>query len=184
MDRLPALLDAEDALDVLRSTPKPSQALLALIIAELSKTHVNRKIRALTGIRKDYQVSHLKRAGKVLSVEQLNLWHNNPKMISLGHVRALCSMSSSQREYYLRKLLTTKITVGELEAIAAKRSLTTGHASDLERYARKMGEATGRIVTLSYRPALSMGKITLSWHGYDDLDAIAQKLGFNPQEYL
>lgn len=184
MDTLPHLLNSDDALDVLKTTPSPSHALLALVVAELSKTHVNRDIRTLTGIRKDYVVSHLKRAGKTLSHEQLELWHNNPTSITLGHVRALCSMLASQREHYLRKLLAVKITVGELEAIAAKRSLTTGNESDLERYARKMGEVTGRIVTLSYRPALSMGKITLSWHGYDDLDTIAQKLGFNPQEHF
>ncbi len=182
---LPYFVEREDALNALKGPEKPSEALLALIVAELARESPNREIRVITGIKQVYTVSHLKRAGKTLTHEQLELWHNNPKRITLTHVRALCRMRSQQREQMLRKLLSTKMTSAELEAIAAKRQTSDlGNESDLDRYARKMGEVTGRVVSLSYRPALQSGKITLSWQGYDDLDELSLNLGFDSSEYI
>ncbi len=185
MAALPWFLERQDALDALNSPVKPSQALLALVVAMLSQDSTNREIRAITGIQHAYTVSHLKRAGKTLTYEQLELWHANPTRITLTHVRALCGMPAQQRDQWLHKLLATRIPSTQLEAVAAKRQPSDlGNESDLERYARKMSEATGRVITLSYRPALQTGKITLSWHGYDDLDDIAKKMGFIPSDYL
>ncbi len=137
------------------------------------------------GIKHDYTVSHLKRVGKTLTHEQLELWHNNPRRITLTHVRALCRMRSQQRDELFRKLLATKMTSAQLEAIAAKRQATDfSNESGLDRYARKMSEVTGRVISFSYRPALQPGKITLSWQGYDDLDELSKNLGFDAQSYI
>ncbi len=67
MTPLPYFIEREDALNALNGPEKPSQALLALVVAELSRESTNREIRAITGIKQAYKVSHLKRAGKTLT---------------------------------------------------------------------------------------------------------------------
>ena len=187
MHTLPHVTNSYEALDALKRTSTPTRAFLALVVAILSKEHTNREIRAITGIHQDYTVSHLKRAGKKLTYEQLELWHNNPQSITLGHVRALCRMPSTQREHYLRKLLAVKITVDKLEVIAAKRSTATNDENDTKLYAEAISRATGRVVTISQpqvKAGIPIGEIRLGWYGYDDLEQIAGLLGYNPQEEL
>ena len=187
MHPLPHLTTPNEALDALKRISTPTQAFLALVVALLSKVHTNREIRAITGIHHDYTVSHLKRAGKKLTRKELELWHNNPQSITLGHVRVLCRMPSTQREHYLRKLLAVKITVSKLETIAAKRSTITNDENDCELYAQKISRATGRAIAIS-QPKLKgnvwIGKMILGWYGYEDLERIAKLLGYNPQEEL
>ncbi len=189
MEMLPLMLDGEDAIDFYRSTPDKTDAFKAKVIAVMiTDGFSNGQIRDELKIQKDYVVSHYKRVGTTLNDEQLQLWHNNPSNITLGHARAVSSMKSpALREQTLRKLLTTKISVAKLEKMAA-----TGEQQDdiddiekhLKQYAGYMSEVTGRVVDIKMKKGEKMGKITLSWTGYDDLDDVAKALGFKPSDYM
>ncbi len=184
MDNLPILIDADDAIDAYFNNKPASKALQAKIIALLSEEgFTNGQIRQALQIEKDYVVSHLKRAGETLTDTQLTLWHNNPQRITLGHIRALCSLNPDQREQYLRQLLQTRVSVNHLERISQGHD-NSAIDQDLKRYEQKMSEVTGRMVELSYDPSHRSGKITLSWHGFDDLDDVAARFGFKASEHI
>ncbi|MCP3671414.1 MAG: hypothetical protein GY814_13475 [Gammaproteobacteria bacterium] len=85
MPTLPYFLETEDAIAALDDREEKTDALLAHIVATLSKTAKNREIRHLTGLKHDYQVSHFKRAGKTLTQEQkaLPTKHEHQQQVGL-----------------------------------------------------------------------------------------------------
>jgi ParB family chromosome partitioning protein len=92
---------------------------LAWIIATLSRGgYLNSDIREALVIGPVYRVTHLKRAGLALSEDEMELWHQNPTRITLGHVRAIWKLPRTERENMLRNLLLVKTPVSEFERIA------------------------------------------------------------------
>lgn len=189
MEKLPFLLSSRHALEVYNETSEKTDAFCALVVGILTEDgKTNPQIRELLDIKHAYTVSYYRKAAKALTEEQLNLWHKNPLQITLGHVRAICRMKKSQREGILRKLLATKLSVATLEKMAAT-GTTEDNSDDLQahfkRYAEHMSQQIGRIVDISYNAKNGkMGRISVSWNGYEDLDNIAKALGFNPEDHL
>lgn len=181
IDALPYFVTAEDAVAFYRDNPTCSDAIKAYILAFLTaEGFSNRAIRAALQIPKVYTVTHLKRAGQALDHAQLTLWHRNPTRITLGHVRAIASFPSAQRETWLRKLLVQKIPVHQLEALAQGR--TDSHNADIKRYQERMAQVLGRPLNIRYNPATQSGSLTLDFFTLEDLDRVAAALGFTPED--
>lgn len=174
----------DDAIDFWKSSSNLSGAEKALVIGVLSNEGFkNRQIRAELAIDKDYEVSQLKRIGRTLTREQLELWHENEQRISLGHVRALTMIDDPKREYLMRDMLIKKVSVSELFRIARGEEDEVLDV-DVERFRRLMSEVIGRDVRLSYNTGKQSGKITLPYYGVDDLGRICKQLGFDSEKHL
>jgi ParB family chromosome partitioning protein len=176
---LPLLLDAEEAIDYARSNPMTSDAVRAWIVAILSREgYANGDIREALGIGPVYAVTHLKRVGLALSEDEMELWHQNPRRITLGHVRAIWKLPRAEREEMLRGLLRVKTPVSEFERIA--KGEQDEHDCDIKRFETLMGEVLGRNIRIQYKKATQTGTLTLDFFTLDDLDDVAKKLGYAP----
>jgi ParB family chromosome partitioning protein len=182
MALLPLLVDAEDAIDYAKSNRMTNDALLAWIVATLSREgYLNRDIREVLVISEVYRVTHLKRVGLALSEDEMELWHQNPKRITLGHVRAIWKLPRKEREKMLRNLLLVKTPVSEFERIA--RGEGEERDCDIERFETLMGETLGRKVSIHYKKAKQTGTLTLDFFTLDDLEEVASKLGFQLESF-
>lgn len=195
MESLPLILDTDEAIDYFNQHPNCTDAIKAYIVAFLfSEGLENADIRTALNIEKIYLVSHLKRAGNLLSEEELELWHNNPIAITLGHVRAIAKLPYKKRDELLRDLLTGKNknddkrnskSVARYESIA--RSLLKGEAIekdvDIKRYEELMQGVTGRVTKIRFNHAKQSGTISLDFFSLDSLDDIAKALGFNAEDH-
>jgi len=190
MESLPFIFDTKEAIDYYHQHPGCTDAIKAYIVAFLFGEGLeNTDIRQALKIEKIYLVSHLKRAGTLLSEEEIELWHNNPRSITLGHVRAVAKLPFIDRDRLLRKLLPgvskENKSVAKYESIA--RSLAKGEEIkkdvDIIRYEERMQEVTGRVTKIRYNQAKRSGTITLDFFSLDSLDDIAKALGFNAEEH-
>lgn len=184
VDLLNHIVDAPSALEVLEKEPKASEAEIAKCIAILrAQGYTNRQVREIVGM-KNYMISHLKRVGQHLCDEALQLWHNNPNRITLGHVRAITTMPADQQVQLCRDLLVKHITVRQFEQLASNK--ITSVDDDMARYLaqlqERMSNTIGRPVSITTRANGRSGKITLDWFDFDDFDNLCQQLGFNSQE--
>ncbi|ODS23553.1 transcriptional regulator [Candidatus Endobugula sertula] len=181
MKTLPILLDDEEAIRYYQETESISDAEKAYVVRLLSlEGYQNKRIRDVLGIEKVYAVTHLKRAGLALSDDELTLWLNNPKKITLGHVRAAAKLPQPKRETLLRDILAKKISVHECELIAKGQSEEKD--VDVKRYAEDMENQLGRPINIRYNPAKCSGSVTLQFFGLDDLDDVSESLGYKVQE--
>lgn len=181
---LPFLKDAEDAVDYWHTTTNKTHAEKALVIALMSNQgYKNRDIRKELNLDNDYIVSQLKRIGLSLTRDQLELWHENGKRITLGHVRGIVMMKPKMREETIRSLLHKKISVKEVFRRARGENIAD-QDPDLARFQRMMSDVIGRDVKLSYSNESRSGKITLPYYGMDDLDRLCTELGFDSQKHL
>lgn len=180
MSLLPLLLDAEDALEHFSKGDGSINAELALIVGILSKDgYSNTRIRELLDIDKVYLVTHLIRVGLSYSIEELQLWHNNPA-ISFGHMRAIAKLPRDDRETLLRNHLSgPHRTVASFEAIARGKEVSS---VDIKRFEQAMGETLGRDVKVIFNQRNNVGSIKLSFFRLSDLSDISTKLGFTPGE--
>lgn len=177
---LPLLLDAEEAVDYARSNRITKDAVLAWIIAILSRDgYTNGDIREALDMGPVYLVTHLKRVGLALSEDEMELWYQNPVRITLGHVRAIWKLPRAEREKMLRNLLLVKTPVSEFERIA--RGERDERDYDIKRFETLMSEALGRTIRIQYKKATQTGSLTLDYFTLDDLEDVAKKLGYSPE---
>ena len=195
MESLPLILDTDEAIDYFNKHPNCTDAIKAYIVAFLFNEGLeNADIRAALHIENICLVSYLKRAGTHLTEAELELWHNNPKNITLGHVRAIAKLPYKDRDHLLGNLVVGRNksdggknskSVAKYESIA--RSLAKGEAIekdvDIIRFEEKMQGATGRVTKIKFNQAKQSGTITLSFYSLDALDDIAKALGFNAEEH-
>lgn len=177
---LPLFTDPQEALDFVRNTPAITDPQRAYVVAFLSREGwTNRQIRQQLGIEKVYTLTHYKRVGLALSEIEFSLWEKNPERITLGHLRALCHLTSSVREPLLRTLLAQRLSVTKLQA---RLKTHAQHADvDIKRYENRMEERLGRGVKIQFDATRQSGKLTLDFFGLDDLDSLAASLGFTPE---
>lgn len=181
MNNLPFVIDWKEAFSHFHKDIDLNDAQKSYLIGFLAKKgKSNAEIRSLLGIRKVYTVTHYKRAGTLLSEEELQLWNRNPTRITLGHVRAVTSLPRAKREALLRGLLTSKKSVQELVLIAKGKE--NGLGVDIKRFATEMGESIGRNVEISYDRIKRRGSLTLDFYSLDDLDDLSSKLGYTAQK--
>lgn len=178
---LPILLSISDAVDFIACSPELTDAQRAYTAAFMSNEGAtNAEIRDALVIKHNYQASHLIRVGKVHSTDHLRLWCENPDRIKLGHMRALTGCTVDVRDHWLRKLLTTKITVQSLEALA--RGDEQQQDVDVRNYETYISENLGRPINLSFNKRANKGSLTLTYYGLDDLDEILKSLGLIQDE--
>lgn len=183
MNPLPQFTDTAEAIDYYLARPTCTDAEKALVVATLSRLGLsNKAIRQALHISHVYTVTHLKRAGTLLSDTELQLWYRNPTRITLGHVRAVAKLPQPERENLLRDLLRRNTPVHQLEALAQGKS--TDHDADIARYETVMAEVIGRRVKVQYDKSKRTGSITLDFYTLEDLDRIAQALGFDAETHL
>ena len=164
-----------EAIQYALTTPDAGSAQLAAIVAFLSANGLtNREIRARLNIEKVYTVTHLKRAGTALTPEEIELWHNNPTRITLGHIRAIAKLPLTSREPLLRSLLLKKQPVSNFEALAKGKQAE--NSADIRQFERMIGDILGRDIKVDYNPRNSCGSLLLSFYGLDDLENITAAL--------
>jgi len=102
VESLPLILDTDEAIDYFIHHPNCTDAIKAYIVAFIFGEELeNAVIFTALNIKKIYLVSHLKRADALLTVEELELWHNNPIATTLNHVRAINKLPyKKERSYY------------------------------------------------------------------------------------
>lgn len=177
---LPILTDAQEALKFYRSTNPLNDAQRAYVIAFLSREGwTNRQIRSELGIEKVYTLTHYRRVGLALSESEFALWSKNPDRITLGHLRALCHLKPEIREPLLRNVLAHKLSVSKLQQRI--RGNDQRQNGDIKRYEAQMEGILGRGVKIHFDINRQSGKLTLDFFGLDDLDQIANSLGFQPE---
>lgn len=187
LDReLPFLLDAEEAVEYLNNN-RCDDAITAYAIGIMSKEgYSNKMIRDATGIDKVYTVTHYKRAGTMLSEEEILLWHNNPLRITLGHVRVVSKLNRTIRERFLRDLISKKINEKPI-SVSTLKDLSQGveptKNSDIKRLENDMEEATGRSIQIEYNKDKKTGSIKLSFFTLNDLDKLCKMVGYSHTEY-
>lgn len=183
MNPLPRFTDASEAIDYYLARPTCTDAEKALVVATLSRQGLsNKAIRQALNINRVYTVTHLKRAGTLLSDTELQLWYRNPTRITLGHVRAVAKLPQPERENLLRDLLRRNTPVHQLESLAQGKA--ADNDADIARYETLMAEVIGRHVKVQYDKAKRTGSITLDFYTLEDLDRIAQALGFDAEKHL
>lgn len=163
------------ATDFFISQTNLTSAQQACVVAFLNQRGMtNRDIRSALCIDKVYTVTHLKRTGTALSLIELELWHQNPDRISLGHVRAITKLPMEQRESLLRELLVRKIPVSHFEAIAKGKHIETD--ADIKRFERVIGDMLSREIEVQYNQKTGSGCLSLSFTGLDDLEQMTAAL--------
>lgn len=181
MSNLPFVTDWKEAVSYFHKSDDLNDAQKSYIIGFLAKEgKSNAEIRQLLGIQKVYTVTHYKRAGTLLSEEELQLWSRNPIRITLGHIRAVTSLPRAKREALLRGILTSRKSVQELVLIAKGKE--PGLDVDIKRFAIEMGESIGRNVAISFDKVKGRGSLTLDFYSLDDLDDLSSKLGYVAQK--
>jgi ParB family chromosome partitioning protein len=182
MERLPLILDTNEAIDYFRQHPDCTDAVKSYVVAFLyGEGFKNASIRAALNIDKVYLVTHLKRAGTLLSETELELWHNNSKTITLGHVRAIARLPRAKREPLLRGLLTRRTPVSRFELLGKGEECEKD--VDIKRYEEVMQNVTGRVTKIRYNNAKRSGTISLDFFSLDALDDISKALGFNAEDH-
>jgi len=185
MNEFPLFTSSRDAIEFHNSSANCPDAIKASIVARLSADgYSNKSIRKALNINKVYTVTHLKRVGTALSESELQLWHNNSKRITLGHVRAISKLPKRRREELLRELLIKRTSVHSFEKIAKGEEITKEQDPDIKRYEEVMAEMIGRPVKIHLNKATKSGTIKLGFFGYDDLDNISKSLGFDSSEHI
>lgn len=175
---LPILLDEFDAIQYYRD--ELSDAHKAFTIAYLSKYYSNKQIRDALKIKNNYTVSQFKTAGLKLTEAELELWDKNSNQISLGHIRAIVKYDESERDSILRDILSKKLSVRHVESLAKKKEENN---ADLERYEREMALQLGYAIKINYDPNKKVGSLTLPFYSYENLEDIADKLGYKSDDY-
>lgn len=109
------------------------------------------------------------------------------RLISTGHAKVLLGLDSEEhRKLLARRVIETGMSVREAEVQVKRLKESSGRSSkarkapvaestairDLE---KRMGEHFNTRVSLQHSP--KKGKITIEYHGNDDLDRILEKLG-------
>lgn len=183
MNRLPYFFDAQDAIAYYRQNPTISDAARAYVVRTLSKNgYSNKKIRETLGIDKVYTVTHLKRTGCALTEEQLMLWEKNSSRITLGHMRAIATLSPHRIEEILRRIVSHKLSVRQVVDLAKGKE--NEPANDIKAFQEEVGEAIGRPVKVFFNESTCCGSITLDFYGLEDLDNITKALGYSRDETI
>jgi ParB family chromosome partitioning protein len=178
---LPLVLDTQEAVSFYHAHGGLNDAQIAYLVGFLSKEgHSNKKIRHFLGITKVYTVTHLKRAGTLLSEAELQLWCDNPERITLGHVRAVAKLPPKEREGLLRDLLAKRRSVHDFELLAKGKSPVPD--VDTKRYSSRMSEVLGYPVEIIFNQYTKRGRLILDFYTVDDLEDMARKLGYIPEQ--
>lgn len=111
------------------------------------------------------------------------------RLISTGHAKVLLGLESDEhRKLLARRIIETGMSVREAEAQVRRLKQGSGtgkkvrKAPEAEQTAirdleKRMGDHFNTRVSLQHSP--KKGKITIEYHGNDDLDRILEKLGLN-----
>lgn len=176
--------DVPSAIDALVNSAQQTDAVIAKSVGILrTNGYTSKQVREIVG-EKNYVISHLKRVGLNLSQEALELWHSNPKRITLGHTRAIAYLPPQKQEELCRNLLVKHITVRQLEQLANKKIDNVD--DDMGRYLaqlqEKISETIGRPVSITTKGNGKSGSLTLDWFDFEDFDHICKQLGFELEE--
>lgn len=178
MDTLPLLIDEDDAVDLFNNG-NCNDTIKAYVVHYLSNNGLsNRQIRDLLGIDKVYTVTHLRRAGS-LSEGELLLWMRNPKCLTLGHIRAISQLPAQKRENAIRNQLRTKHSVRQLEKLVKNVEIAD---INTKHYVEEMSTSIGFKVELQHNQVKGGGKLSIFYHSLDELQGIAEKLGYHTEE--
>ncbi len=183
MKRLPLLTDTGEAVTFYESTPTAwsSNLMKAWVVRHLvADGYSNADIRHAMRIKKKYVVTHLIRVGKSLSLDEFDLWSDNPSRITFGHMRAIASLPYSTRIDLIKLLLKSKTTVAQFEKIArGKKS-----ESDVEiRWLEKdISEHIGQPTRIRFNHKKKTGSVTVDFFSLDEFDDLCRKLGYKPNE--
>ena len=183
MDLLPPFLNREQAVALYQQTEEKTDAFKAYTVSYLSRQGMNnREIRARLAIEKVYTVTHLKRAGLLLNCDELNLWHRNPKRITLGHVRALGRFGAERRTEALRNLLLRNTPSHQLRRLA--KGAPAEKSADIKQYETLMSEVIGRPIEIQYDASKQSGELIVKFFSLGELDDLSTQLGFNAEDHF
>jgi ParB family chromosome partitioning protein len=111
------------------------------------------------------------------------------RLISTGHAKVLLGLESeTHRKLLARRIIETGMSVREAEAqvrrlkegssrSSKKRKLPEGEDTAIRDLEKRMGDHFNTRVSMKH--GAKRGKITIEYHGNDDLDRILEKLGLN-----
>jgi ParB family chromosome partitioning protein len=111
------------------------------------------------------------------------------RLISTGHAKVLLGLESeTHRKLLARRIIETGMSVREAEAqvrrlkdgssrSSKKRKLPEGESTAIRDLEKRMGDHFNTRVSMKH--GAKRGKITIEYHGNDDLDRILEKLGLN-----
>jgi len=178
MNILMEIGDAEDAIDYFQECHPAPLPVKAYVAGHLSKLgYSNARIRESLDVKTTYECTDLRRIGRNLSPDQLELWWNNEDRIKLGHVRAISRLPAPEREKVLRDLLVKRISVAQIEAMAVGKA--SAPDVDTAKFEREMSEAIGRGVRVQTKGAKQSGRIILDFYSLEDLERVAEDLGYH-----
>lgn len=183
MKRLPLLIDAAEAVMFYESNPTvwSSDLMKAWVVRHLvADGYSNADIRQALRIRKKYVVTHLIRVGKSLSLDEFDLWSDNPSRITFGHMRAIASLPYSIRIDLLKLLLKSKTTVAQLEKIA--RGKKPDNEIDIRKLELNISEHIGQPTRIRFNHKKKAGSVTVDFFSLEEFDFLCEKLGYKPNE--
>lgn len=205
---LPLLLDAEEAIEYLKSDER-NDAEKAYAIGIMSRDGFsNKEIREALGIKRVYTATHYIRAGTRLSEEELSLWHENivacrkkkrltdlrlgrtHHLITLGHIRTILGLRKKDRITLLERIETEDgkkarkpITIEELKKLMKGFELEKENESDMRSFEIDFEEKTNREIKVRYNQETEMGTIQIAFYKLSDLENICGFFGYkNPSE--
>ena len=176
---LPILFDEFDAIKKYKDATTDAER--AHIVGFLSESWRSQKISMSLGIENKYLLSYLKRAGNVLSEEELELWQRNAHVVTLGHIRALLGYDSNTRDKILRDIISKRMSVREVESL--KHPSKKAKSSDLLDFENKLSQAAGAPVEIQYDPLTHSGKLIIDFYSLEELEDKAEKLGYRSSEW-
>ncbi|MCS7068567.1 MAG: ParB/RepB/Spo0J family partition protein [Meiothermus sp.] len=98
--------------------------------------------------------------------------------ISAGHARALLMLPESRRSWGLSEILAKQLSVRETEKLKDKAVARNPRARGEEPYAEIARDLSHRLGTRVRFTQLKRGKIEISYHSEEELNAILQALGY------
>lgn len=177
---LPLLNDTDDVMDHLKDSPPETinDALMAYMAGVLSKDgKKNREIRTLLKVERMDHTTNLISAGTKLSFDHLELWHRNSSRISLGHVRLVSRLPSSEHDALLRLLLTSKTSCQSLRHRIAGDDEKTG---DMVWFEEAASQVLKTQVTIKHDTEKQCGTLSIQYSSLDNLDEYLESLGCTP----
>jgi len=171
---LPIILDEKEAIDIFND-PSSNDAIKVFAIKHL---HIfglkSRDIGKIFPISK-YQLSHYARSAKKLTDEEIELWSNNPRRITFGHIRSLIRLPTQQRLDLIKDLATKRrLSVRNCEQIS--RGETATKNTDIKAYETELSEKLGRGIRIRYNQSNKTGQLTLDFFTLNDLEDIISVL--------
>ncbi|WP_196160918.1 hypothetical protein [Reinekea sp. G2M2-21] len=186
LHRLPILTDINDAIAKFKLAKDINDALIAHVAGFLANEGLkNSQIRANLALNSRDKTSYYIRAGKCLSLNEINTWYQNPTQITLGHVRLLVRMAKGpNREKVFDRLRVKHVTVSELE-----KRLKDPNYQGIEKEQQALGQLqemlcqkTGLSIRIDHKNQKGSGVVKIAYKDLEILDGIVEILAMG-REY-